>query len=168
MTEMVRIRSVKQYFNEFIAEPAQKNGTQWMNHNRVLIKNQVLDAFRREIFGQIMFALGDKAKTMTKNELVEKENAKISNIINQAVRKFRRFCILCSEHGVPFFELDDLKTALDADNGDELISVPDEGEDVTDRIGELVENPEEIVYLDENKVQKEAQEANEPEKKAAE
>ncbi len=111
MAEQLTVRSVKHFFNEFIAGPAQKNGTDWLRRNKDLIKSQLIDAFRKEIFGQIVFKLGDKAKTMSRDELASLDG--IQNILQQSFRKWRRLCILCGEVGIPFIGVEDLKDALE-------------------------------------------------------
>ena len=117
MAEMVRIRSVKQFFNTFIAEPAQKNGVQWLSRHSDEVKAQLIDAFRKEIFGQIVFKFGPRAKDMSRDELANLDG--IQNILQQSFRKWRRLCILCGESGIPFISLEDLEEALKEDDADD-------------------------------------------------
>lgn len=117
MAEMVRIRSVKQFFNTFIAEPAQKNGLQWLSRHTDEIKAQLIDAFRKEIFGQIVFKFGPKVKDISRDELANLDG--IQNILQQSFRKWRRLCILCGESGIPFISLEDLEEALKEDDADD-------------------------------------------------
>lgn len=108
---MLPIRSVKQYFNEFIVEPANKNGgTTWLSRNREQIKANILEAFRKELFGQIVFKLGPEAASMSRDQLANLNG--VQNILEQTFRKWRRLCILCSEFGVPFIAVEDLRDAL--------------------------------------------------------
>ena len=116
MTEIVKIRSVKQFFNEFIAEPTQKNGVDWLKFHQSEVKAQLLDAFRKEIFGQVVFKLGPQAKSLTRDELAGMDG--IQNILQQSFRKWRRLCILCGEMGIPFIALEDLEVALKEDDSD--------------------------------------------------
>ena len=47
MAEMVTVRSVKHYFNEFIVTPVKEHGgVQWLSSTREMVKKQLLDAFR--------------------------------------------------------------------------------------------------------------------------
>lgn len=128
MNEMVKIRSVKQYFNEFIAEPF-KNARNISNNDLKPVKKEILKAFKDEVFGQIYFKLGDGARSMTRDELADLEP--VNNILHQAFRKWRRFCTVCSEQGLGgLFGLEDLRDALT------------EEEDV------IEPDPEETVYKD--------------------
>ena len=140
MNEMVPIRSVKQYFNEFIVKGLE--GKQKVDQTDLIpIKQNILNAFKKEIFGQIYFRLGDDAKTMTKDDLAKVEA--VNNILQQSFRKWRRLCILCGEYGLgAFFQLEDLKNVLDEYEPDrEVVELPDFEEDVTDQL------EEEPVYL---------------------
>jgi hypothetical protein len=118
MAEMVTVRSVKNYFNEFIVTPIKKNGVEWLGRNRELVKKQLLDAFRKEIFGQVVFKLGPQAATIPKDELANMDG--IRNILEQSFRKWRRLCILCSEVGISFLGLEDLADALEDDDVDDI------------------------------------------------
>lgn len=148
MTEMVQIRSVKQYFNDFVVKGLE--GKEKVNQvDLIPIKNAILDAFRKEIFGQIVFKLGEDAKTMTKDDLAKVEY--VNNILIMSFRKWRRLCILCSEYGLgSFFQLEDLQHALDdesvvEEDPEEVVEIPDMEEDVTDQL------EEEPVYLNTDK-----------------
>ena len=144
MTEMVQIRSVKQYFNDFVVKGLE--GKEKVNQvDLIPIKNAILDAFRKEIFGQIIFKLGPEAATMSKDEMANIDF--VNNILVQTFRKWRRLCILCSEYGLGgFFQLEDLQHALDdeseiEEDPEEVVEIPDIEEDVTDQL------EEEPVYL---------------------
>lgn len=143
MTEMVQIRSVKQYFNEFIVGGL-KGNQKIQEIDLIRIKQQLLDAFQKEIFSQIAFKLGPEAANLSRNDLAKIDT--VNNILVQSFRKWRRLCILCSENGLGnFFQLEDLRKVLEEEEDDpaETIYLPeDEGEDVTDQV-----NPVEISYL---------------------
>ena len=143
MNEMVQIRSVKQYFNDFIVADL-KDKKSASEVDLITIKEKMLKAFKEEIFGQIAFKLGDAAKTMSKDDLAKIDV--VNNILVQEVRKWRRICILCSEHGLGnFFQLTDIQRVLEEENDpDEVITVnsskdPNAEVDVTDEIDP--ENP---------------------------
>lgn len=109
MSEKIIIRSVKQYFNEFIYE-----NRSVMNNplDRARIKLQLLDAFRKEIFEQIVLKLGPEA---------------VSNILTNAFRKWRRLCMLATDAGlVNWLSLDDLKQILEEDKAEDAHIVQEE------------------------------------------
>ena len=81
MGEMVPIRSVKQYFNEFIVERL-KGKTKVNAVDLIPIKQDVLKEFKNEVFGQIFFKLGQDAMTMTKDELAKLEP--VNNILTHS------------------------------------------------------------------------------------
>ena len=149
MNEMIQIRSVKQYFNDFIVEGL-KGISKPQASDLVPIKKQILDAFKKEIYGQIVFKLGDKAKTMSKDDLAKLDT--VNNILVQSFRKWRRLCILCGEYGLgSFFQLEDLRSVLDPEDEiepdpEDIVEIPeDPGEDVTEQLDE------EPVYLEDVK-----------------
>lgn len=110
MTERVEIPSLKQIFNRYIAEPSQENGTHWLANHQDDIKAQLLEEFRREIFGQVVFKLGPEAATMSRDQLASLDG--IHSILEQAFRRWRRLCIMCGEVGLHFISLEDLSNAL--------------------------------------------------------
>ena len=170
MNEMVQVPSVKQYFNTYIVEGLKgKDKVQEMD--LLKIKAQVLDAFRKELFGQIVFKLGPEAATMSRDELAKID--KVHNILVQTFRKWKRLCILCSEHGLGnYFQLEDLQKVLEEDEPDpkEVVTLPDDSNSPTvvgippdvgmDVTGELV-NGESPVILNGGVSIREA-ETNEP------
>lgn len=140
-TPMIQIRSVKQYFNDFIVEGL-KNNKSISESDVLMIKRQILDAFRKEIFEQIAFRIGPEAATMKKDDLAKLDT--VNNILVNSFRKWKRLCIICSEHGLGnLFQLEDLRRVLDEQEDDpqEIIYGEDPGEDVTDKLDE------EPVYL---------------------
>ncbi len=149
----IRIRSVKQYFNDFIVEGL-KDLTKINEIDLIRIKTQMLDAFRKEIFEQIADKLGPEAATLSRDELAKIE--KVNNILVQEFRKWKRLCILCSEAGLGnYFQLEDLRQVLveeddsapDAHLDENMKATIGDGVDVTD---EIAGSPEEVVYLNED------------------
>jgi hypothetical protein len=110
MTERVEIPSLKHLFNRFIAEPAQENGVRWLSTHQDEIKANLLEEFRREIFGQVVFKLGPEAATLSKDELANLDG--VHSILEQSFRRWRRLCIMCGEAGLHFISLEDLANAL--------------------------------------------------------
>ena len=148
MNEMLPIRSVKQYFNDFIVKGLE--GKQKVDQvNLIPIKTAILKAFKEEVFGQIYFKLGDEAKTMSKDDLAKMDF--VNNVLTQTFRKWRRLCILCGEYGLgSFFQLEDLQNILDEDDSPEEVVYPDVEEDVTDQLEEILPPGEEPVYFEQD------------------
>ncbi|MDT3386720.1 MAG: hypothetical protein LIR46_03000 [Bacteroidota bacterium] len=144
--EMVQIRTVKQYFKDFIVEGL-KDKTKITDLDLYDIKQKILKEFQKEIFGQVVFKLGPEAATMTRDQLASMDG--IHNILVQAFRKWRRLCILCTEKGLGnYFQLEDLQKALDENEPDpeNVVTVPDIEEDVTEQVKD-----QDIVYLEKEK-----------------
>lgn len=143
MAEMIQIRTVKQYFNEFIVERL-KGKEKVGPIDLIPIKQDILKAFKKEIFDQINDKIGEKAKTMSRDDLAGIETVK--NLLVQSFRRWKRLCILCSEHGLgSFFQLEDLQQVLNNEvepDPEEVVELPDFEEDVTDQL------TEEPVYLE--------------------
>lgn len=143
MNEMVQIRSVKQYFNDYIVKGLEGK-EKVAEIDLVPIKERILKSFKEEIFGQIYFKLGDKVKNVSRDDIANLEPVK--NILQQSVRKWRRLCILCSEYGLgSFFQLDDIERVLTEEHepDPDVVEIPEDlGEDVTDQL------EEEPVYLE--------------------
>lgn len=109
---MVQIRSVKQYFKYFIVERANDLGDPM---KRVQIKLQLLDAFRKEMFEQIVFRYGADVLKKSRDEMASM--AEIQNILVQTFRRWKRLCILCNDAGlVNWLMMDDLKKILEEDD----------------------------------------------------
>ena len=92
--QFIPIRSVKGYFKEFAVEAIGKQ-----HADKDLVRNQILDAFRKEIFDQITLKFDDPyvlAKDVSEvdPEVIEKVN----NILTNSVRKYKRLCILFSNY----------------------------------------------------------------------
>ena len=129
--EMLPIRSVKHYFNEFIVEGL-KDKKSIQEIDLIDVKAKILKAFQQELYGQIIFKLGPAAADMKPDDLANLDG--IQNILQQTFRKWRRLCILCSEKGLDnFFQLEDLQEAL-KDGPNTTVTVPDLEEDVTDKL----------------------------------
>lgn len=142
--EMLPIRSVKHYFNEFIVEGL-KDKKSIQEIDLIDIKAKILKAFQQELYGQIIFKLGPSAAEMKPDDLANLDG--IQNILQQTFRKWRRLCILCSEKGLGnFFRLEDLQEAL-KDGPNTNVTVPDLEEDVTDKLDEILPEGEKPVYL---------------------
>lgn len=149
MENMVQIRSVKQYFNDFLVGGL-KNNPNPSASDILMIKQQMLDAFRKEIFEQIAFKIGKEITDMNRDDLANLEP--VQNILKNSFRKWRRMCMVCSEHGLGnLFQLEDLRRVLDEKEDDpkEIVYGEDAGEDVTDRINDVLPDGEKPVYLEE-------------------
>ena len=83
--QMVTVRSVKGYFKEH-ADPD-------------LVKQQILDAFHKEIFGQLMMKFGDPAMLAKDISSVDPETKRqVDNILSNSVRKWKRLCMVFAQY----------------------------------------------------------------------
>lgn len=111
MEQLIQIRSVKQYFKEFIEKNANELQSPVV---KAQVKMQILDAFRREVFEQIADKIGPEAATMSRDELAKIET--VHNILKNSFRKWRRLCMLSNECGlINWLCLEDLKKILEDD-----------------------------------------------------
>lgn len=86
---MVPIRSVKGYLKEFGIEAIGKN-----HADPKLVKQQLLDTFQKEIFGQLAMKFGDPELLAYDIEAVDPETKRqVDNILSNSVRKWKRLCI---------------------------------------------------------------------------
>lgn len=87
--QMIPIRSVKGYFKEFAIEAIGKN-----HADPQLVKQQILDAFHKEIFGQLTMKFGDPELLAFDISAVDPETKRqVDNILSNSVRKWKRLCI---------------------------------------------------------------------------
>lgn len=91
--EIVPIRTVKHYIKEFAPSCVSPTA------DRNLIREQLLDAFSKEVFGQIVFKYKevDPLKKSDKT-LDDKTRLGIRNILHQADRKWKRLCVEFSKY----------------------------------------------------------------------
>ena len=80
MSEMIRIRSIKEYFQEFAVDGIGKG------QPVDLVKEQILDAFRKEIFDQIMWKL--KVDDISKAEETPENHTIVENIMKNSYKKW--------------------------------------------------------------------------------
>lgn len=89
MSEMLQIRSVKGYFKEFAIEAIGKK-----HADKALVRQQILDAFQKEIFGQLAMKFGDPEMLAFDIEAVDPETKRqVDNILSNSVRKYKRLCM---------------------------------------------------------------------------
>lgn len=94
LAEFIRIRSVKQYFQEFAVDAIGKK-----HADSGMIKEQLLDAFRREIFDQITAKYKDPELLAKDAEDTSPEVREgVNNILKNSMRKWRRLCIVFSQY----------------------------------------------------------------------
>lgn len=92
--QMVSIRSVKGYIKEFGIEAIGKQ-----HADPSLVKQQILDAFQKEIFGQLMMKFGDPELLAFDMSAVDPETKRqVDNILSNSVRKWKRLCIEFSKY----------------------------------------------------------------------
>ena len=83
---MVQIRSVQGYFKEFAIEAIGKK-----HQDRELVKYQILDAFQKEIFGQIVGRYGDPNLLAKDAESVDPEVKRgVDNILKNSLQKWKK------------------------------------------------------------------------------
>lgn len=90
----VPIRSVKGYFKEFGIEAIGKH-----HADPNLVKQQILDAFHKEIFGQLTMKFGNPEILSQSAETMSPETmSQVNNIISNSVRKWKRLCVVFSQY----------------------------------------------------------------------
>ena len=86
--EMVPIRSIKQYLREFGYEALVKN-----NADKKIVKEQIIDAFQKEIFGQITFRYRDPAILSRDAGIIDEQTREgVRHILSNARWKWKRVC----------------------------------------------------------------------------
>ena len=92
--QMVTVRSVKGYFKEFGIEAIGKK-----HADPDMVKAQILDAFQKEIFGQLAMRFGDPAMLAKDISEVDPETKRqIDNILSNSVRKWKRLCMVFAQY----------------------------------------------------------------------
>lgn len=91
---MVPIRSVKGYFKEFGVEAIGRKKA-----DPDLVRHQIIDAFHKEIFGQLTMKFGDP-ELLAKNAANIDPDTKrqVDNIISNSVRKWKRLCMVFAQY----------------------------------------------------------------------
>ena len=128
--QMVTVRSVSGYLKEFGIEAIGKK-----HADPDLVKQQILDAFQKEIFGQLTMKFGDPEMLAKDISTVDPETKRqIDNILSNSVRKWKRLCIEFSKYRETFnlLQPSDLMVTLEdivkAQTGDAV--EPEEAEDL--------------------------------------
>lgn len=86
---IVPIRSVKGYLKEFGFEAIGK-----YHAKPEIVKQQILDAFQKEVFGQLTMKFHDPAiLSKTETEVSPAVKEQVDNILNNSIRKWKRLCI---------------------------------------------------------------------------
>lgn len=94
---MVPVRSVKQYFKEFGVNGIGKGA------DRTEIHDAILDAFKKEVFGQITLRYHDAAILSRPEETIdEATRIGVRNILDQENRKWKRLCTEFSKYKETF------------------------------------------------------------------
>ena len=133
---MIPIRSVKGYVKEFGIEAIGKK-----HADPKLVKEQILDAFHKEIFGQFTMKFGDP-QILAKNisDVDPETKTKIDNIISNSVRKWKRLCIEFAKYRETYnlLQPSDLMISLENVTND-IINTVEEDEDVVVTEGEIAQ-----------------------------
>ena len=107
----VPIRSVKGYFKEFGIEAIGKK-----HADPKLVKEQILDAFQKEIFGQLVMKFGDVEMLARDINTVDPETKQqVDNILRNSTRKWMRLCQVLAQYRETFNLImpSDLMNSLD-------------------------------------------------------
>lgn len=121
---MVPVRSVKGYIKEFGIEAIGRK-----HADPDLVKQQILDAFHKEIFGQLMMKFGDPQLLAEDVSKVDPETKRqVDNILSNSVRKWKRLCIEFAKYKETFnlLQPSDLMVTLENVVGNQRNIVPDE------------------------------------------
>lgn len=121
---MVPVRSVKGYIKEFGIEAIGRK-----HADPDLVKQQILDAFHKEIFGQLMMKFGDPQLLAEDISKVDPETKRqVDNILSNSVRKWKRLCIEFAKYKETFnlLQPSDLMVTLENVVGNQRNIVPDE------------------------------------------
>ena len=90
----VPVRSVKQYFKEYGVDAIGKK-----HADPDLVKQQILDAFQKEIFGQLTMKFGDPELLAKDISMVDPETKRqVDNILSNSVRKWKRLCMVFAQY----------------------------------------------------------------------
>ena len=131
------IKSVKQYLREFGYQAIVKD-----HQSKDFVRAQLIDQFKKEIFGQLSVHVGDpQMLARPVEEIDQKTMDKVNNILSNSVRKWKRLCIEFQKYA---------ETVNTIFPSDLMVNL----EDVVKGILEP-EDPEakDVVLLDEDKVQ---------------
>lgn len=91
---MVPIRSVKGYFKEFGIEAIGKK-----HADKDVVRKQILDAFQKEIFGQLTMKFGDPELLAFDVSAVDPETKRqVDNILSNSIRKWKRLCMVFAQY----------------------------------------------------------------------
>lgn len=121
---MIPVRSVKGYIKEFGIEAIGKK-----HANPKLVKEQILDAFQKEIFGQLTMKFGEPALLACAADDVDPETKRqVDNILRNSTRKWKRLCVEFSKYRETYnlLQVDDLLNYLDNMVKDMQNVVPEE------------------------------------------
>lgn len=131
------IRSVKGYIKEFGIDAIGKK-----HADPDLVKQQILDAFHKEIFNQLTTMCGDPDLFARDVSQVDPEvKRKADNILSNSIRKWKRLCIEFSRYKETYNLLfpSDLMVSLEDIVGSQIGENPKV---------ETSEDPEEIIYME--------------------
>ncbi len=83
------IKSVKQYLREFGYQAIVKD-----HQSKDIVRAQLIDQFKKEIFGQLSVHVGDpQMLARPVEEIDQKTMDKVNNILSNSIRKWKRLCI---------------------------------------------------------------------------
>ncbi len=85
----ILLKSVKQYLREFGYQAIVKD-----HQSKDIVRAQLIDQFKKEIFGQLSVHVGDpQMLARPVEEIDQKTMDKVNNILSNSIRKWKRLCI---------------------------------------------------------------------------
>lgn len=132
MTEQVSIMSAEGYMQKFGVKGIGEGADRWM------IRRQMLEAIRKEIFDMAVFRIGPQVFGQD-YQPTEKEQRKLTNILDNAQKKWEKICRIFSRYKetAGLIQAKDLREYLDEElsaavqpDEDEIDDIPmDEAEE---------------------------------------
>ena len=121
MTEQIRILSAEDYMQKYGADGIGKGADRWM------IRRQMLDAMRKEIFDLAVFRIGPQVFN-DEYQPSEKEQQKLINILINAEKKWGKICRIFGmyKETCDLIQPKDLREYLDEDLSEIRKSVTDD------------------------------------------
>lgn len=110
MTEQISIMSAEGYMQKYGVKGIGGGADRWM------VRRQMLDSMRKEIFDQAVFRIGPQVFS-SEYQPTEKEQQKLINILDNAEKKWRRICRIFEmyKETIDLIQPKDLREYLDED-----------------------------------------------------
>ena len=134
MQEQVIVKSADQYFKEYAVDGIGKGADRWM------IRRQLLDAFRREMFGLITLRTKKNYDDISQEDDPESA-AKARNVIRDEIKKWKKLCSMFEKYTETrnLLSINDLKFDDLGDPEPEEVETEEDDEEETTEESEVVE-----------------------------